>query len=178
LAEAARAAGAQPVGVFVDADEERLRATAESAGLAVLQLHGSEPPELVARLAGAGRRCWKALRVAASPRRAPQDLFDFSTRYIDAGAEAILLDALVPGSPGGTGRTVPLELAARLAERVPLVLAGGLRPESVAAAVAAVRPWAVDVASGVERAPGDKDLDRVRAFADAARGAGGAHSRP
>jgi phosphoribosylanthranilate isomerase len=79
-----------------------------------------------------------------------------------------MVDAKVKGALGGTGHALDWGLVVELAARRKLVLAGGLAPENVAAAVARVRPWCVDVASGVERAPGDKDLARVRAFVDAA----------
>jgi phosphoribosylanthranilate isomerase len=82
---------------------------------------------------------------------------------------AILVDADVPGQHGGTGVTVPWHLLAGVDFGVPLILAGGLTPDNVADAVRRVRPWAVDVASGVESAPGIKDAGKVRAFVQAAR---------
>jgi phosphoribosylanthranilate isomerase len=84
---------------------------------------------------------------------------------------AILVDAHVPGQHGGTGRTAPWELLESFQPGVPLILAGGLTPDNVAEAVQRVRPWAVDVASGVESSPGRKDLDKVRRFLANARSA-------
>ena len=82
---------------------------------------------------------------------------------------AVLVDAHVEGEHGGTGRTVPWSLLSGLDFGVPLILAGGLTPDNVAEAIRIVRPWAVDVASGVESAPGKKDPDKVRRFIANAR---------
>jgi phosphoribosylanthranilate isomerase len=100
-----------------------------------------------------------------------------ATRYLDLCRDvgrlpaAVLLDAHVPGQYGGTGRTAPWRLLASFRPGVPLVLAGGLTPDNVAEAVRIVQPYAVDVASGVESAPGVKDLEKVRRFLDRARAA-------
>src|SRR5207249_4121881 len=83
--------------------------------------------------------------------------------------EAILVDACVPGQFGGTGKTVPWELLADFRPEVPLILAGGLTPENVAEAVRIVRPYGVDVASGVEKSPGRKDPDKIKQFIENAR---------
>lgn len=108
---------------------------------------------------GAGR-AWGALRVADAASLAGAD---------GLACEAVLLDAHVAGVAGGTGRTFAWALAASLAGARRVVLAGGLTPDNVATAVATVRPWMVDVSSGVEAAPGIKDPARVRAFVEAAR---------
>jgi phosphoribosylanthranilate isomerase len=98
-------------------------------------------------------------------------------RYLELAHElgqmpsAVLVDAHVPGQHGGTGQTVPWELLASFQPGVPLILAGGLTPDNVAEAVRVVRPYAVDVASGVEHSPGHKDPDKVRRFIDNARAA-------
>ena len=84
---------------------------------------------------------------------------------------AVLLDAHVPGQYGGTGQTAPWHLLAGFDPGVPIILAGGLTPENVAQAVRLVRPYGVDVAGGVEKAPGQKDADKMRRFIDNARGA-------
>jgi phosphoribosylanthranilate isomerase len=97
------------------------------------------------------------------------------TRYLDACRSikqlpsAVLVDAQVPGQHGGTGQTVPWRLLADFQPGIPLILAGGLTPENVAEAVRLVRPYAVDVASGVERAPGQKDAEKMRRFIGNAR---------
>ena len=149
-----------PVAVFVDAPLDAITEAMEISGCRVAQLHGSEPPALIEQL------CWpavKALRV-----RAGEDL-DAISDY--AGAAAILLDAYVEGKQGGAGETFEWGLAAE-AQRFkrPIILAGGLEADNVAAAIARVRPFAVDVSSGVEARPGEKDHDRMARFVEAVRG--------
>jgi phosphoribosylanthranilate isomerase len=139
------------VGVFVDASRDEVRRLADQCGLDTLQFHGNESP---AECRGWAQRTIKAIRVkdASALRRAEDYQVDF-----------ILADAYVEGLAGGTGRLVPPEWLSGISpER--LVLAGGLTPENVAAAVRQVRPFAVDVASGVESAPGRKDSERVKRF--------------
>lgn len=145
------------VGVFVDATEQEIEDIRARTGIACVQLHGQEPPERVARFLP---HAYKALRVkdAAS--------IDEARRF---PGEHILLDAFVAGQPGGTGHTFNWRLAAGLARERRVTLAGGLHPGNVAAAIAAVGPYCVDVASGVERSPGVKDPDAVAAFVRAAR---------
>jgi phosphoribosylanthranilate isomerase len=153
------------VGVFVDADEPTLRSTARAAGVDVLQLHGDESPELAGRMRAAGWEVWKAVRA-----RGADDFSDAVRRYAGA-VDALLLDGYSPDSHGGTGTRFPWDdVAARLHELpsgVRLIAAGGLRPENVARAVRILRPHAVDVSSGVERAPGEKDPRAVRDFVHA-----------
>jgi phosphoribosylanthranilate isomerase len=113
-------------------------------------------------------------RIAAFSIRDQQDLLgimDYLQRCRDFGfvPAAVLTDAHVPGQYGGTGRTPPWELLADFPPGVPLILAGGLTPENVAEAVRLVRPYAVDVASGVEQSPGRKDPDKMRRFIGKAR---------
>jgi phosphoribosylanthranilate isomerase len=97
------------------------------------------------------------------------------TRYLDLRRSrigppaAVLVDAHVPGEYGGTGRTAPWELLAEFRPGVPVILAGGLTPENVAEAIRIVQPYAVDVASGVERSPGRKDAEKIRRFVGSAR---------
>lgn len=145
------------VGVFVDVPVARILELREQVGFRCVQLHGDEPPEALTPLLP---HAYKALRV-----RGPQVLQQ-AERF---GGEHLLLDAYVPGQPGGTGATFDWALARELASRRRLTLAGGLTPDNVARAVAEVRPFCVDVASGVERSPGVKDLELVRRFIDAAR---------
>jgi phosphoribosylanthranilate isomerase len=147
------------VGVFVDATESELRDTVERVGLGCVQLHGDESPELVAAFLP---HAYKALRVRG------REALALAARY---PGDHILLDAYVPGVAGGTGATFDWTLAAELALIRQVTLAGGLTPANVAAAVREVRPFCVDVASGVESAPGRKDQAKVRAFIEAARGA-------
>ncbi|MCS6843510.1 MAG: phosphoribosylanthranilate isomerase [Caldilineales bacterium] len=157
------------VGVFVNPTLEQVLNTLDACGLDLAQLHGEEPPELLAALAG---RAYKALRPAT-----PDEGEVTAPRYAALGpAEGpdLLVDAYHPTLRGGTGQVGDWALASGLARRHRLLLAGGLTPENVAAAIAQVRPWGVDVAGGVEAAAGRKDHDRLRAFVAAARGAGAA----
>jgi len=140
------------VGVFADERPPVMEATARLAGLHCLQLHGEEPPEICAGLA---LPWYKAHRV--SPGFRPDDV----TRY---ASSTFLLDAHVPGYLGGTGRSFDWALAAQAAAYGRVILAGGLTPENVGEAIRAARPYAVDVSSGVESAPGLKDIDRLRSF--------------
>jgi len=146
------------VGVFVDASHDEIAAVKASTGIGCVQLHGEEPPELLARLLP---HAYKAVRVRDA------SSLDEARRF---GGEHVLLDAYVPGMPGGTGARFDWELAAELAKERRVTLAGGLEPGNVAAAVARVQPYCVDVASGVESAPGRKHPDKVRAFIAAAKG--------
>jgi phosphoribosylanthranilate isomerase len=147
------------VGVFVDAGLDAIRQLQASTGVRCVQLHGDESPELLASLLP---HAYKAVRVKDEGSVAD------ARRY---GGEHILLDAYVPGEQGGTGHTFRWELAVPLARERRVTLAGGLRPENVAAAIHAVRPFCVDVASGVESRPGVKDHAAVRAFIIAAKSA-------
>jgi len=163
--------GVTKVGVFVDTPLEEVQTTAEALGLDLLQLHGDEPPECLAALAP--RRVMKAFRLGAEGLPAVL-AYLAACRRLDALPEAVLLDAYVPGQHGGSGKTADWPAAAEYAARndaPPLVLAGGLTPENVAAAIQAVRPAAVDTASGVESSPGVKDAVRVAAFIEATRAA-------
>ena len=125
----------------------------------MLQLHGDEGPVFCAEAARrTGCRIIKAARVRS--RADIQALAAFHTDFH-------LLDSYVAGTPGGTGETFAWELARGHGSRVPLILSGGLRADNVAEAIAAVRPYAVDVASGVEASPGRKDPAKLEAFAAA-----------
>ncbi|HZI11809.1 MAG TPA: phosphoribosylanthranilate isomerase [Myxococcus sp.] len=144
------------VGVFVNAPADEIRAKVRECGLTAVQLHGDEPPEACA---GFGVPVIKALRV-----RGPEDVA-LARTYLGVGDVAgLLLDGAAPGYGGG-GVGFDWSLVAGLAgSGTPVLVAGGLTPANVAEAVRATRPYGVDVASGVESAPGIKDLDAVRAF--------------
>lgn len=164
----AAAGQARGVGVFVDASPEEVLEAARASGVEVAQLHGREPPESCAALREAGIEVWKALR----PRSAAELEADVE-RYRDA-VDAVLVEGFSPAAAGGTGTGFPLawldSVRERLAEGGPdLVLAGGLTPENVTQAIRRAGPAIVDVSSGVERRPGEKDPERVRAFVQAAR---------
>ena len=147
-------------GVFVNAPEELVLQAIGACGLNLLQFHGEEPPEYCLQF---GLMSMKAFRI-----RDAESLSALS-RY---PTDAWLLDACAPDKLGGTGEPFNWDLAVA-AQRLgrPIFLAGGLTPENVGAAVRRVRPFAVDVSSGVEAAPGKKDLAKVKAFIAAAKGA-------
>ena len=143
-----------------------------------LQLHRDEPEECVAelanRLAGTGIRLIKALRIDASvPGPRAEVLAGAARRFVDSGADAVLVDSVVPGRPAGTGKVVDWGLARTVVDTgvAPCILAGGLHPGNVGRAVAAVRPFAVDVITSVEDDTNRKVRDKVRAFIQAARAA-------
>ncbi len=144
------------VGVFVNFPVDKVKNILETCSLDLAQLHGDETPEIVQSLNG------KAFKVF---REVPQNINGF-TRDI---APALLVDASVKGSYGGTGVTADWDNAAELAKRYPILLAGGLTPENVANAVRQVKPWGVDVASGVESVAGSKDAAKMIAFVKAVR---------
>jgi phosphoribosylanthranilate isomerase len=149
----------QLVGVFVNQPSEQVRRSADDARLSAIQLHGDEDLEAFAGLAK-----WPLLKsVTAEQAVSDPDLLRVPSRV------TVLMDAHDPIRRGGTGRLVPWEVAAMVAARRRLVLSGGLTPENVAEAIARVRPWAIDVASGVEERPGVKSADRLHAFFAAVR---------
>ena len=147
-----------PVGVFVNQPAEYVNEVAAAAGLGVVQLHGDESIEFAASL----RR--PVLKAMALNAMTSNDAID---RW-PAGM-MVLLDAHDPVRRGGTGRTIDWAAAASVAARRPIVLAGGLNPDNVADAVERVRPFGIDVSSGVEAAPGVKDHGRLKQLFDAIR---------
>jgi phosphoribosylanthranilate isomerase len=153
---------AEVAGVFVNATLDHVSEIAEAVGLTLLQLHGDEGPVYCAEVARrTGCKVIKAVRVRSGAD--VQALTSFHTDYH-------LLDSYTAGVPGGTGETFAWEIARAHRGSVPVVLSGGLTPDNVAEAIRAVQPFAVDVASGVERAPGMKDPGKLEAFASAVRG--------
>ncbi|MHB9101255.1 MAG: phosphoribosylanthranilate isomerase [Sulfuricella sp.] len=162
-AQAAAIARALPpfvttVGLFVNPAMEQVEAVLNEVHLDVLQFHGDEPPEFCA---GFGVPYLKAIRVKAGV-----DLVQCAIRYREA--QGLLLDAYVEGTPGGTGQLFDWELIpAELP--LPLILSGGLEPANVADAIRRVRPWAVDVSSGVEASKGIKDAAKIAAFIEGVR---------
>jgi phosphoribosylanthranilate isomerase len=146
------------VGVFVNAPAEEPLEWIRRGFIDVAQLHGDEGPADAEPLRQAALPFFKAFGVAGRETLAEAAAF---------GADAILLDAHAPGTYGGTGATFDWELARDFRLRhpeVPLLLAGGITPENAAAAAAAVRPAALDIASGAESAPGIKDLGKIKAL--------------
>jgi phosphoribosylanthranilate isomerase len=159
------------VGVFVNSDADTINRVLERTRISYAQLHGDEPPELVGQVRAP---CIKAFRV-----RDEQSLQGAIAwvRAVEArrNLAAVLLDAYDPAARGGTGRQFQWDLVAdarsagALAGLEPIILAGGLDAACVARAIDLVKPWAVDVASGVEKAPGVKDLRKVADFIEATR---------
>jgi phosphoribosylanthranilate isomerase len=153
----------EKVAILVNPSLEEAQRAAGIAGITALQLHGAESPAFCRRLMEEGIRFEKAVPVIDADSVA--NLPDFSTR-------TLLLDSAGAGEFGGSGRVFPWEIArgfVRANASLRVVLAGGLTPENVGEAVATVRPFGVDVTSGVESAPGRKDHARLRAFITAAR---------
>jgi len=148
------------VGLFVNASVVEVRTTIEICGLSLAQLHGDETSEMLDALSG---KAFKAFRGV------PQSINGFAR----SDAPALLVDAAVKGAYGGTGVTADWSAAAELANQYSMLLAGGLTPDNVADAVRQVNPWGVDVASGVESSPGQKDPSKMKAFVQAVRSAAG-----
>lgn len=159
--------GPRVVGVFVDPAFQELVAIAAALELDAVQLHGDEPPEMVRAL---GCSVLKAIRVR--PGESVEAVERRIAPYFDGDPVpfAFLLDTYHPRAAGGTGHVFDWSIAATLARDYPIVLAGGLRPDNVAQAIEIVRPFGVDVSSGIEVA-GRKDPQAMRAFVAAARAA-------
>lgn len=161
---------ARKVGVFADQAEHAIAEAAETVGLHVLQLHGGVDPERVERVrAATGKEVWAVVRTV-------DGILTAEIAELCDAADALLIDAHVPGQLGGSGVRVPWD---RLGESLDaldyhprIVLAGGLTPENVAEAIDLVAPNVVDVSSGVESSAGVKDHARIRAFVAAVRSAG------
>ena len=160
--EAARAIVAKlppfvvPVGVFVNQPEDEIRSAAARAGVEVIQLHGDESPEFCTRF---NLPVLKAIRVEELRSLAALASYEVSGFLLDTPSRGF----------GGSGRPFDWTLAEGISECGSIILAGGLTPENVAAAIQAVRPWAVDVASGVESSPGVKDPAKLTRFIQAAK---------
>jgi phosphoribosylanthranilate isomerase len=148
-----------PVGVFVNQTVEHVFGVAATVGLGAVQLHGDERPADAARLA---RPVIKAIPVGVSD---DADLEEWPARV------TLLLDVHDPVKRGGTGRTIDWSVAAAIAARRRSILAGGLTVENVGEAIRRVRPFGIDVSSGVELSPGVKDHGRLRALFQAVAGA-------
>ena len=164
-------ASVEKIGVFVDASFEEIVATVQRCRLTGVQLHSEIGAELPARLRaelGAALRILRVVHFGA-------DVAEQATRYAaDVNVDAVLVDSRTAIAVGGTGIAFDWDEAARTVfggEKANLIAAGGLNPENVAEAIAKLKPWGVDVASGVEAAPGRKDAAKVRAFIAHARAA-------
>ena len=149
------------VGVFVNSSLDEVAAAAEDESLTMLQLHGDEGPAFCQETARrTGCRVIKAARVRSAAEVQAAEAFRTDFHLFDAHRE---------GMRGGTGESFDWELLARRSSEVPAILSGGLRPDNVADAIAVARPFAVDVASGVESQPGVKDHDALAQFFAAAQ---------
>jgi phosphoribosylanthranilate isomerase len=158
IATAVRETGAKAVGLFVDEPPDRVRDVAQRVGLDIVQLHGHEPPEVVQAVMDRG--VFKVVRSVPEVAQYP-------------GVRAIMFDAPRHGDelPGGTGRSFDWHALAQT-DRTnwpPIIVAGGLTTENIGRAIHMLRPWAVDVSSGVESSRGVKDHDLIKAFCDAVR---------
>ncbi len=177
------------VGVFVNMPVAEVHAVMETCGLELAQLHGDETPEMLDALQG---HAFKAIRLSASLQEQttpqPSDSLKFVYQFFQSAPAsastsaaqsvdpfirsapasarypALLVDAAVKGFYGGSGVVANWSAAAELSKQVPLLLAGGLTPENIGAAVRQVHPWGVDVASGVEASPGKKDAGKMKQF--------------
>lgn len=150
-----------PVGVFVNERLSTVRSVMDACGLGMAQLHGDENPPYCQELS---RPAMKALRL--KDRGSLLALAEYQGR---GGVRGFVLDAFSDIAYGGTGQITDWNLAAEVAKSTRVLLAGGLTPENVADAIRSVRPYGVDVSSGVESAPGKKDHAKIRAFLDAVR---------
>ncbi|WP_447972790.1 phosphoribosylanthranilate isomerase [Nitrospira sp. Kam-Ns4a] len=150
-----------PVGVFVNEEAKQVRDLMDDCGLALAQLHGDETAAYCEAL---GRPVLKAIRL-----RSRADFLALAELRGRAQVRGFVVDAYADEAYGGTGKTADWALAAEAARAAPVLLAGGLTPDNVREAVEQVRPYGVDVSSGVERSPGKKDPAKIRAFITAVR---------
>jgi len=163
--------GIEKVGVFVNESAVRIREVAEEAGLTGVQLHGDEILDVAAKLAAEPGSPGKLRVIPVYPIRhlLKEDVL------VNFWTDRVLFDTAVEGKQGGTGQTWDWKLGKAAIEllqgHVRVIVAGGLTPVNVADAVRTLHPWGVDVSSGVEREPGKKDHEKVRAFVKAAKGA-------
>jgi phosphoribosylanthranilate isomerase len=148
------------VGVFVNEDPEQIEKVAAMTGIDVVQLHGNEPPEKIVF----SRRIIKAIRVKSLESLDP-------LIYFKDWVSAFLLDTYTPDIFGGTGRIFNWDIAVEAKQFGRIILAGGLTPDNIAEAVRWVRPYGVDVSSGVESEKGKKDYKKLELFIERARGA-------
>jgi len=156
-----------PVGVFVDCPVAEVSEIASTAGIEIVQLHGQESPEVIGALRPL--RVVKAFRLESSGAWARVVDYLAQAAMLGCPPEAVLIDAYVAGIPGGAGQTINDDCLEGRPPLHHLILAGGLTPDNVGERIRRVRPWMVDVATGVECAPGCKDLNQVAAFVRAVK---------
>ena len=165
------ASDVQRIGVYVNADPERILQTSSQFGLTAIQLHGDEPPEFLSNLPDL-----PVLRVRRLDNRGVTAIAEDLAACEAVGRlpDAVLIDAHLPSQYGGTGETVSwagLVGYRKWLGNIPLIVAGGLTPDNVAEAIRIVRPYGVDTASGVESSPGEKDPSKMQAFIENAKAA-------
>lgn len=149
------------VGIFVNESPFQVQSVLDACNLDSAQLSGDESPEELHALGG---RAFKALRPSTH-----DSALDLASQFaLLDGQPALLVDASLPGAYGGTGNTADWETARLISARYPLLLAGGLTPENITAAIHTVQPWGVDVATGVETTPGRKDPQKMARFIERA----------
>lgn len=153
--------GVPACGVFVNETFDTIMQTVSACGLAIVQLHGTEPPELADRLSDQNLVVTKAFFAARPPKLCETEKYQSADFCLAEYGKGIL--------PGGNAETWDYDQALEMAKKVRLMLAGGLNPENVADAVSSIRPYAVDVSSGVEKTKGIKDISKVTAFIRAAK---------
>lgn len=153
--------GIPACGVFVDESFDTIMQTVSACGLGIVQLHGAETPELADRLSAQNLVVTKAFFAARPPGLCETEKYQSADFCLAEYGKGIL--------PGGNAETWDYGQALEMAKKVRLMLAGGLNPENVADAVSSIRPQAVDVSSGVEKAKGIKDISKVKAFIRAAK---------
>ena len=165
--------GVEKIGVFVDEPAERILEISREIGLTGVQLHGEESPSDVGALrkgASGSLRIVKAIRLNDTAAGSQLAIYGANRRL---WPDAILLDSGTTSARGGSGEKFKWEqwagVAQQLSDRLSVIVAGGLTPENVAGALSTFSPWGVDVVSGVERSPGKKDPEKVRAFISAVR---------
>jgi phosphoribosylanthranilate isomerase len=162
----------EKIGVFVDATVDEIAATVEVAGLTGVQLHWEVPADATAKLRA---RFGPGLRILDVVHFDEATAESRAALAFDSNIDAILVDSRTTSAVGGTGKSYDWGEARRSlfsnAEKMKLIAAGGLTPHNVAEAIATLRPWGVDVVSGIEAVPGRKDAAKVRAFIENARAA-------
>ncbi len=141
------------VGVFVNAGAQEAKSVALESGIDILQLHGDETPEYCASLANL--RLWKAFRLKSEGQIAQISAYE-------PFVEAFLFDAAIEGAYGGTGHSLSADLLAKIPQRKPTLLAGGLGPDNWQSTYETYRPWAIDLSSSVESSPGIKDPEKLK----------------
>jgi phosphoribosylanthranilate isomerase len=169
--------GVMKVGVFTATDVEEILQTAREAGLNAVQLHSAFDPELVAAVVAGSGGSLEVLQVVDVPAGVElEELRTLLTAVLwKEGVMAALLDASHGGVSGGTGKVFDWERVASVVRQVQaatggrVIVAGGLNPDNVDAAIAAFEPWGVDVASGVEASPGRKDAEKLQSFVEAGK---------